>query len=475
MRRLSKILLSCVTAALMLAMCVTGSLAATQPLQAGTETVGIDTGALADYPADAENLPSEIGVMVGEKPVDFGNAKPEWYNDSVFVPLDSFFEALGANTAYDEATHSARCSRYDTALEFKAGSDTLTISGKGGVSSVKLSNAPYIKGEQMMVPVREAASAMGCCVGWSHSEQTVLILDAEGLIRSSGAHYTVMDKYIKIGRSEKVSYRLSGTCDMSVSSEAADPLKVSASYTGTSSKDALNMNLKYDFSSLLEAMNTGSDESAKDLAKLKDIELKCILNYSERCAYIQSPYLFESSGMESSAWISVPFSSVLPGYNFIVFNDSFEDYIRELLCSQKLYSKASLSKALALFKQLNVCYSDESFAKEGNTYTTSYKTNENGIANEYSFSITIIGEKVLSYNLKQKTVVSGAVVEVSSVMKPGNYFEVNYGISSSSMNAKMRLDMLMTEDASEKAASKPETGKIYSFEDYFKIQSGKSR
>lgn len=89
-----------------------------------------------------------------------------------FLPADQLFSAL--NIEYSVSARSVTAHRDGTAL-------TLTVGSKTGGMDV----APYEESGVLWVPVRFAAEAFGCNVGWDAEYRTVLVLDVDALTRSA--------------------------------------------------------------------------------------------------------------------------------------------------------------------------------------------------------------------------------------------------------------------------------------------------
>ena len=121
-----------------------------------------------------------IAVQLDGANVVFTDAVPEVLNQRTFLPFRAVFEAMGAKVDWSGNTVTAV--RGDTKVTMTAGSTSATVQEGESSRTVTMDVAPYQKNNRTYVPVRFAAEAFGCNVGWDQASQTVLILDPENLI-----------------------------------------------------------------------------------------------------------------------------------------------------------------------------------------------------------------------------------------------------------------------------------------------------
>lgn len=136
-----------------------------------------------------------IRVELNGEAVTFPDAVPEVLNERTFLPMRAVFEALGAEVDYDGATRMVTAVRGSTTVTMTIGSTQATVT-KDGVSTTLVMDVPvYAKNNRTFVPVRFAAQALGCVVGWDSAHQTVILVDAEPMIAAAVAshEYTLLD------------------------------------------------------------------------------------------------------------------------------------------------------------------------------------------------------------------------------------------------------------------------------------------
>ena len=167
-----------------------------------------------------------ISVQLDGEELVFPDAVPEAVDGRIFLPARAVFEALGAQVSYDAASQSATAVRGETAVTFTLGETAATVD-RGGVSSpVYLDQAPYAKGNRMYVPVRFAAQAFGCAVGWDGDDRTAILIDTEKLLADALAKYdfTYLEQALTWDRRYATgAWDVEMDFDLSLSASDADP------------------------------------------------------------------------------------------------------------------------------------------------------------------------------------------------------------------------------------------------------------
>lgn len=461
MKRISKFLLSIVLALALSLSLGAGALAVTVPELIKDKTTAV------------MSVPTEISVIIGDNHVNFFGAKPVWVNDSVFVPLRTLCEKLGVQVSYDDASQTVTCSRYDTSVKLTVGSDIMTKTDKSGSESIKMAAPFYMQGDYAMAPVRDTAAAFGCNVGWDRWTQTVLILDVQGMLKS-GPTYSAMNKLMEIGKADKKSYAISGTCLITVkdATSGAAPYKISAEFTGLSNEKIANLDIKYDFSDFIKAFTISNSKAdpaqALLLDQLKSLEASFIVDMSSGKIYIRCSMLNLYLNVSSDSWLSLSLKDMIPGSSAsslsslqMLLNDgSFEDYMEFTLSSQPLLSEAALSIALEQYRLINSYYSDAAFTRDGDTYTSTEVTEKYGMTTDFLYQFTLRDGKLISFSMKQNIDSSLMTAKMSVTMDQDKTTVMSYKITASGSNIDMTMRVKQTE-TSKTPVSKPESGKIY--------------
>ena len=209
-----------------------------------------------------------ISVQLDGEELVFPDAVPEARDGRIFLPARAVFEALGAQVSYDAASQSATAVRGETAVTFTLGEAAAQVD-RGGVSStVYLDQAPYAKGNRMYVPIRFAAQAFGCAVGWDGDDRTAILIDTEKLLADTMAKYdfSYLEQALTWDRRYATgAWDVEMDFDFSLSASDADPetgepvtipLTLGGSAAGTMEDNArldLAMELWMDLRTFLEA------------------------------------------------------------------------------------------------------------------------------------------------------------------------------------------------------------------------------
>lgn len=150
----------------------------------------------------AEAAQPGISVQLDGELLSFPDARPEARDGRTFVPVRPVLEAMGAQVSYSASARTVTAVRGDTTVTMALGGDTATVE-KGGVTyQLPMDTAPYAHDNRTYVPVRFAAQAFGCIVGWDADDQTVILIDTEKLVADTAAQYdfTYLERYLAYGQ-----------------------------------------------------------------------------------------------------------------------------------------------------------------------------------------------------------------------------------------------------------------------------------
>ena len=126
---------------------------------------------------DADNYFSTMSVTIGEPnltidgetfPIDESGSVAYVENGRTMMPVRGIAEAIGAEVSYDNDTQTVTVENEDTMIAMTIGENEMEVNGQ----SVMLLNAPEIKDERTMLPVRDVAEALDCEVEWQQETQT---------------------------------------------------------------------------------------------------------------------------------------------------------------------------------------------------------------------------------------------------------------------------------------------------------------
>ena len=113
---------------------------------------------------------TSITVLLNGEPVAF-DAQPEILTGTTFVPLRSIFEQLGAEVEWNQQRQEALLTSGREEICLKVGSKVAIRNTE--VSS--LTDAPYLKEDRVMVPLRYLSESLGYDVTWNPETRTAEI------------------------------------------------------------------------------------------------------------------------------------------------------------------------------------------------------------------------------------------------------------------------------------------------------------
>ncbi|MBO5007612.1 MAG: S8 family serine peptidase [Clostridia bacterium] len=126
---------------------------------------------------DSEDYFATMSVTIGESdlvidgeviPIDESGSVAYVENGRTMMPVRGIAEAIGAEVSYDNDTQTVTVENEDTMIAMTIGENEMEVNGQ----SVMLLNAPEIKDERTMLPVRDVAEALDCEVEWQQETQT---------------------------------------------------------------------------------------------------------------------------------------------------------------------------------------------------------------------------------------------------------------------------------------------------------------
>lgn len=126
---------------------------------------------------DTEDYFATMSVTVGEPnividgvevPIDDSGSVAYVENGRTMMPVRGIAEAIGANVSFDDDTRTVTVETEETSVCMTIGEDEMKVNGQ----AVMLLNAPEIKDNRTMLPIRDVAEALDCEVEWQQETQT---------------------------------------------------------------------------------------------------------------------------------------------------------------------------------------------------------------------------------------------------------------------------------------------------------------
>lgn len=359
--------------------------------------------------------PANITLEVNGENVVLTDAAPQAKNGRTFIPVRAAFEALGAEITWDQATKSVLAVKGEDTVTMTIGSTTAQVTRDGKTEELQMDVAPFAEGGRTYVPVRFAAQAFSCAVGWDGTNRTVMIVDVVKLLED----YTFdnLDGWMQASLKQEVPNPAKTTGKMDLSLQMPDvngdvvTYPLSASFAAVSTDTKAQLQLEADFAQLMNLLG-GADLTAKekaDLAKLcrANVDTRMDLNSGKVYFNLDCPLMSEmDETYDSTLWylLDMVELSKIGGADF-----DYAAYIAEIrsmkddftgmrallvaMLSSMELSETTNYEALSLSAGM-ICtlLSDQAMVKQGSNYVADYGFNANGVYTSLKMTYTTRGD-----------------------------------------------------------------------------------
>jgi len=378
-------------------------------------------------PASAADQSPAISVQLDGQALTFTDAVPQVVDQRTFLPFRAVFEAMGAEVSNADSTITAV--RGDTTLTMKLGETAATVIKNGVEIPLTMDVAPYVDAGtwRTYVPVRFAAQAFDCAVGWDQDTSTAIIVDTEKLLETAleGKEFTYLEKLAAYNK--KYS---EGIWDMAVDLEGnVTFLGAAIPFNGTmegamadNDKAAVDMNIKLDLSQFIQtaaaltaepAQLTPEEQATLDSLAREGIDMSVRFDMASGKFYVNMAgsvladagldkdtwYLMDMNALYAQAGMDMDWTQLLEASKTMA-----TDYtaLAKLMLGRLTPTTASeegygVSYGVIKESVENVVYalSDEGFTKEGNTYTTLL----DGGLTKLGLTLTMKNDAVAAYSM----------------------------------------------------------------------------
>lgn len=342
------------------------------------------TAALAAEPA--------ITVQLDGQALTFTDAVPQVRDQRTFLPFRAVFEAMGAQVSNEGSVITATRDGKTLTMTLNETSATLTEGEK--TTPITMDVAPYVDNAtwRTYVPVRFAAQAFGCAVGWDQATSTAVIVDTDKVVDNAlaGKSFTYLEKLMEYSKKYN-----EGVWDMEAGFDAnmtmlGMPMTMNGAVKGTvqgSTKMSMDMNMKMDMTQFIQSAALLSGEepqlSAEDQAMLDslkkdgiDLSMRGDMGLGTLYMNMKGDIL-TAAGMNSADWYKMDMAAILAqsGMDWTELMDFSKNLDYTALVKQAL-SSLELSDSTAAYDTVKTTVegvvaslSDEGFVKEGDQYT----------------------------------------------------------------------------------------------------------
>lgn len=390
--------------------------------------LGLSGGALAAEtgaaPAPAPAKP--IAVQLNGQELAFPDAAPEAVNGRTFLPVRPVFEALGAQVSYSPSAQTITAVRDGTTVTMALGSTAATVETDGVKTTLTMDAAPYAKNNRTYVPVRFAAQALGCAVGWDQGDSTVILVDVRKLLSDtlSKYSYTYLERYADYAANAKYNegaWAATADMDASFAMMGLSPLTMTGSLDGViadASKAELSMNLKLDMEDFLADLAEQSGQEAGFtaeeralLAGLKKDGVGMELRADLESGMYYMTYtgdLMEQMGLPAGTWISMDLSPLFEqmGMDPAQLTDPSQTlqpqalaYMAASLLPPMTDKDGSYAMLAQVVDTAAKFLADESFVKDGDKLTSTLALQQGADKIGLTLALETDGDKVVGYGI----------------------------------------------------------------------------
>lgn len=391
----------------------------------------------------APPTPQVISVQLNGEALAFTDAVPTATDGRTFLPFRAVFEAMGAEVAYDADAKAVSASRDGTTVVMTLDSVLATVTKDDVGTELTMDVAPYAADNRTYVPVRFAAQAFGCAVGWDQDDQTVILVDTQKLLDTALAQreFTYLKKYMDYSEQfQQGIWDVDAKFDAAVTMMGAGPLTLTGTMEGTTAEGtqmAATMNMKMDMQALMEDMAklsgkpltlTDEDQAVLDAMKNGGIDLDVRADMAEGLMYMAlSGSALETLELPADTWYSLDlaaqynqlgldYTTLMGAAKTMDLSDLLELSLSSVALNDKDTDYALVS---ALVDGVAKTLCDEAFVKDGSNYTATYTLDDADAQMTCLFTLIMDADKVVGYDISMKVTATGDQVGMALTMDMG--------------------------------------------------------
>lgn len=302
------------------------------------------------------------------------------------------------------------------------------------------------------VSLRKVAEESGYTVGWDAINRTAIAVNKDKLLDSIG-DFTIMDKYNEYSQQfNEKNYAIEGSFTFDINmSDLEGTVKIPVDGNGTitgltsGNKAEMAIDINFDFSALADSL--GEDVSS---INLNNITVEYKMDLDSGLIYFHSAELQTALGVSADAWLSIDLQQILnlsgTDLNIAdlmkkVQNGSYKDLVKTQVDAMSFNNVGDYEVA----KSALSLFSDDTFTKNGNTYTSkSVVGNSEAGLSENTLILTVNdNDKVIAYSVTSKASVSNLIsmeITASTDADLNSTAKLNYSIPGL---VEMNMDMGM--------------------------------
>ena len=349
-----------------------------------------------------------VKVELDGKAVTFTDAEPQVLDGRTYVPFRAVFEALGAEVGFDEAERTVSAKRNGTTVIIPIDSHEITVITGGIVYTDYMDATAYVsESGRTYIPVRYAAEALGCCVGWDADDRTVILVDTQSMVNQAMEknEFTLLARYTDYAdKFNQGNYEMKLDMDMAATVLAYKVMTVDCSATGIiagGSAGEMSMTMKLDMAGLLDLMAKVLDSEAEKeelkaaFAEAGMTDMKMEVTVQVRMDMDEGKMYMNMSGvpgmeavLPADTWLFIDIDELfaeLDGYGVSLLDMDYsgfgpQDFIVPMINGMSyIYDKDSAYNDIKTqVDEFVAIFSDSAFVKNGRSYTNTQKIEELG-------------------------------------------------------------------------------------------------
>lgn len=334
---------------------------------------------------------NSIQVQLNGQNLTFTDVVPTAKDGRTYLPFRVVCEALGAKVDHDSTTGAVTAVRDGKTLTMTLGSTAATIEENGVTSTLVMDAAPYAENNRTFVPLRFAAQAFGCAVGWDGAKRTAVLVDTDKMLEEAmaGQSFTILEKLMAYSQKQSMgTLAMDGKMTMDMSSMGNKLLTGDIAFTGvTSDNDAIqmNMDMKLDMTGLITMMGSMSPEGTQVSAA----DLKPNIKVDFRGKLSDGKLYFLMSGIPDmpEGWLMMDMNKALAQSGTGLDLSSLLDLSKQMdqkallslaLSTTPVDSVSAYSELAAATKGVAALFSDKAFQKTATGYSNTLTYGKNG-------------------------------------------------------------------------------------------------
>lgn len=361
-----------------------------------------------------------IHVQLDGQELAFTDAVPQVRDQRTFLPFRAVFEAMGAEVGYEGSVITAV--RDGKTLTMTLDQTTATVTQNGKTTTITMDVAPYVDNAtwRTYVPVRFAAQAFDCVVGWDQAAQTAIVIDTDKLLSSAleGKSFTYLEKLAELETKYDTGiWDMTGSFDADMSVMAM-PMTMTGTMSGTtqdSDKMSMDMNMKMDMSQMMSMMAllggqapSAEDQAMFDALKTDGIDLSMQGDLAQGKLYMKmSSSPISQAGLDPDTWYQVDMAAIMQtvGMDWAQVMADAQDMdaltmVKGLLTTMEPDDAATAYTEIKTTVESTVnALCDDGFTLTNGLWVTDYAMAENDVEFSLTLALDLDGETLKGYSM----------------------------------------------------------------------------